>query len=107
MNYKIKTVFDLYKYSVYKYYDKLLFRTKYESVSYKNLDILINKYKFIMKEYGIKKGESIVYIGNNSIECNLNVGCIGNVYLNITEANDTLIGSVYYNNINWTVTRLA
>ena len=68
MNYKIKTVFDLYKYSVYKYYDKLLFRTKYESVSYKNLDILINKYKFIMKEYGIKKGESIVYIGNNSID---------------------------------------
>jgi long-subunit acyl-CoA synthetase (AMP-forming) len=64
----MKTIFDLYKYSVYKYYSKLLFKTNNEQYSYKNLESFVNKYKYLMKEYGVKKGDNIIYIGNNSID---------------------------------------
>lgn len=64
----MKTIFDLYKYSINKYSHKLLFRTNNEIFTYKNLETSVNKYKYLMKEYNVKKGDKIIYIGNNSID---------------------------------------
>ena len=64
----MKTIFDLYKYSINKYSSKLLFRTNKSEYTYKNLETSVNKYKYLMKEYGVKKGDNIIYIGNNSID---------------------------------------
>ena len=64
----MKTVFDLYKNSINKYSHKLLFKTNNEKFTYKNLETHVNKYKYLMKEYGVRKGDNIIYIGNNSID---------------------------------------
>ena len=77
--------------SIYQYY------TNYP---YYNQVINVRSMSFVINATDID-------VNNNSIDCNLNVSCIGNAYFDISQANDTLIGSVFYNNINWTVTRIA
>ena len=64
----MKTIFDLYKNSINKYSHKLLFKTNKEQYTYKNLETHVNKYKYLMKEHNVRKGDNIIYIGNNSID---------------------------------------
>ena len=62
----MKTIFELYKKSIINNFDNILFSSNNNNYTYGRFNVLVNKYKYLLKEYNIQKNDNIVIIGNNS-----------------------------------------
>ena len=60
----MKTLFELYINSINKYSSNILFKNK--NIKYGSFDKFVNKNKSILKDFGIKPIDNVVFIGDNS-----------------------------------------
>ena len=62
----MKTLLELYKNSIKNNFNNILFIYNKNTITYGSFNILVNKYKFLLKENNVKKNDNIVIIGKNS-----------------------------------------
>ena len=62
----MKTLFELYIKSINKYELNILFQKTNKQITYGDFNKLVNKNKFLLKEYNVKPNDNVIFIGNNS-----------------------------------------